>query len=126
MMLPSFIRSFGDARHLTIAVPASNCARSDTGATRVDERSPQSPGTRDRPEADQGSTGVFAGATRRREAPTLSRGRRRIRERTACSRHAAPIGALPVAADVGREKDIKNLVVATIEHFRRSEVAGPT
>ena len=44
----------------------------------------------------------------------------------ACSRHAAPIGALPVAADVGREEDIKNLVVATIEHFRRSEVAGPT
>ena len=47
-------------------------------------------------------------------------------DQEACSRHAAPIGALPVAADVGREKDIKNLVAATIEHFRRGEVAGPT
>jgi NAD(P)-dependent dehydrogenase (short-subunit alcohol dehydrogenase family) len=30
----------------------------------------------------------------------------------ACEREAAPIGALPVAADVGREEDIANLVSA--------------
>src|SRR4029079_2379819 len=83
---------------LTIAVPATNCARGDTGATRVDERNPQSLGTRDRPEADQGSTGVFAGATRRREAPTLSCGRRRIRERPATNINSK------VAVDGRRER----------------------
>src|SRR5512133_667804 len=35
-------------------------------------------------------------------------------DQEACNRHAAPIGALPVAADVGREDDIRNLVAATI------------
>ena len=39
-----------------------------------------------------------------------------------CNRHAAPIGALPVGADVGREKDIKNLVAATIGHFGRIDL----
>src|SRR6185437_16753315 len=40
----------------------------------------------------------------------------------ACNRHAAPIGALPVAADVGREEDIEHLVKATIERFGRIDL----
>ena len=40
----------------------------------------------------------------------------------ACERHAAPIGALPVAADVGREEDIKNLVATTVGHFGRIDL----
>ena len=36
----------------------------------------------------------------------------------ACEREAAPIGALPVAADVGREEDIANLVAATDRALR--------
>ena len=36
-------------------------------------------------------------------------------DQEACNRYAAPIGALPVAADVGREEDIEDLVAATIE-----------
>jgi NADP-dependent 3-hydroxy acid dehydrogenase YdfG len=40
-------------------------------------------------------------------------------DQEACNRHAAPIGALPVAADVGPEEDIKNLVA---EHFGRVDL----
>ena len=40
----------------------------------------------------------------------------------ACEREAAPIGALPVAADVGREEDIANLVSATIDRFGRIDL----
>jgi NAD(P)-dependent dehydrogenase (short-subunit alcohol dehydrogenase family) len=40
----------------------------------------------------------------------------------ACERHAAPIGALPVAADVAREEDIKNLVASTVGHFGRIDL----
>jgi NAD(P)-dependent dehydrogenase (short-subunit alcohol dehydrogenase family) len=43
-------------------------------------------------------------------------------DQEACDRHAAPIGAFPVAADVGREEDVKNLVAATIEHFGRIDL----
>jgi NAD(P)-dependent dehydrogenase (short-subunit alcohol dehydrogenase family) len=40
----------------------------------------------------------------------------------ACERQAAPIGALPVAADVGREEDIANLVSATVDRFERIDL----
>ncbi len=40
----------------------------------------------------------------------------------ACNSHAAAIGALPVAADVGREEDVEHLVAATIEHFGRVDL----
>ena len=40
----------------------------------------------------------------------------------ACDRQAAPIGALPVAADVGREQDIANLVATTVDHFGRIDL----
>ncbi|WP_392970564.1 SDR family NAD(P)-dependent oxidoreductase [Streptomyces sp. LN245] len=40
----------------------------------------------------------------------------------ACDREAAPIGAFPVAADVGREEDIANLVQATIDRFGRIDL----
>ena len=40
----------------------------------------------------------------------------------ACEREAAPIGAFPVAADVGREEDIANLVTRTIERFGRIDL----
>jgi NAD(P)-dependent dehydrogenase (short-subunit alcohol dehydrogenase family) len=40
----------------------------------------------------------------------------------ACDRQAAPIGALPVAADVGREDDIANLVSTTVERFGRIDL----
>jgi NAD(P)-dependent dehydrogenase (short-subunit alcohol dehydrogenase family) len=40
----------------------------------------------------------------------------------ACERQAAPIGALPIAADVGREEDIANLVSATVDHFGRIDL----
>jgi len=43
-------------------------------------------------------------------------------DQEACNRHAAPIGALAVAADVGREEDVKNLVAATIERFGRIDL----
>jgi NAD(P)-dependent dehydrogenase (short-subunit alcohol dehydrogenase family) len=43
-------------------------------------------------------------------------------DQEAGNRHAEPIGALPVAADVGREEDIKNLVAATMEHFGRLDL----
>ena len=39
-----------------------------------------------------------------------------------CEEHAAPIGALPVAADVGREEAIENLVEATVDHFGRIDL----
>jgi len=39
-----------------------------------------------------------------------------------CEREAAPIGALPVAANVGREEDIAHLVSATIERFGRIDL----
>ena len=39
-----------------------------------------------------------------------------------CEREAAPIGAFPVAADVGREDDIANLVTATIDRFGRIDL----
>jgi NAD(P)-dependent dehydrogenase (short-subunit alcohol dehydrogenase family) len=40
----------------------------------------------------------------------------------ACERQAAPIHALPVAADVGKEEDIANLVATTIDHFGRIDL----
>jgi NAD(P)-dependent dehydrogenase (short-subunit alcohol dehydrogenase family) len=40
----------------------------------------------------------------------------------ACERAAGPIGALPVAADVGREEDIANLVSAAIDRFGRLDL----
>jgi len=40
----------------------------------------------------------------------------------ACEREAASIGALPVAADVGREQDIANLVSTTVDHFGRIDL----
>jgi NAD(P)-dependent dehydrogenase (short-subunit alcohol dehydrogenase family) len=40
----------------------------------------------------------------------------------ACERSAAPIGAFPVAANVGREEDVANLVSATVEHFGRIDL----
>src|SRR5262249_30280799 len=39
-----------------------------------------------------------------------------------CEREAAPIGALPVAANVGREADIEHLVAATMERFGRIDL----
>ena len=43
-------------------------------------------------------------------------------DQDACDRQAAPIGAFPVAADVGREDDIKHLVATTIERFGRIDL----
>jgi NAD(P)-dependent dehydrogenase (short-subunit alcohol dehydrogenase family) len=43
-------------------------------------------------------------------------------DRDACRRHAAPIGALPVAADVGREADVEHLVAATVGEFGRIDL----
>jgi NAD(P)-dependent dehydrogenase (short-subunit alcohol dehydrogenase family) len=40
----------------------------------------------------------------------------------ACERQAAPIGAMPVAADVSREQDIEKLVAATIGRFGRLDL----
>jgi NAD(P)-dependent dehydrogenase (short-subunit alcohol dehydrogenase family) len=40
----------------------------------------------------------------------------------ACEREAAPIGAFPVAADVGREDGVANLVAATIDSFGRIDL----
>jgi NAD(P)-dependent dehydrogenase (short-subunit alcohol dehydrogenase family) len=40
----------------------------------------------------------------------------------ACAREAASIGAIPVAADVGREEDVANLVATTIERFGRIDL----
>jgi NAD(P)-dependent dehydrogenase (short-subunit alcohol dehydrogenase family) len=40
----------------------------------------------------------------------------------ACERFAGPLGAVPVAADVGKEADIQNLVTKTIEHFGRIDL----
>ena len=40
----------------------------------------------------------------------------------ACERRAAPIGAFPVVANVGREEDIANLVSATIDRFGRIDL----
>ncbi len=40
----------------------------------------------------------------------------------ACEQHAAPIGALPVAADVSREADVANLVSAAIDEFGRIDL----
>ena len=40
----------------------------------------------------------------------------------ACERAAAPIDAFPVAADVGREPDIANLVSTTIDRFGRIDL----
>ena len=40
----------------------------------------------------------------------------------ACERQAMPIGALPVAADVGREEDIERLVSATVDRFGRVDL----
>ena len=39
-----------------------------------------------------------------------------------CERVAEPIGAFPVAANVGREEDIANLVSATVERFGRIDL----
>jgi NAD(P)-dependent dehydrogenase (short-subunit alcohol dehydrogenase family) len=43
-------------------------------------------------------------------------------DQTACEHHAAPIGALPIAADVGREQDIARLVATTIERVGRIDL----
>ena len=43
-------------------------------------------------------------------------------DQQACERHAGPIGAYPVAADVGREEDIERLVNATVEKFGRIDL----
>jgi gluconate 5-dehydrogenase len=40
----------------------------------------------------------------------------------ACDRQAAPIAALPVAADVGRDEDIANLVSTTVDRFGRIDL----
>jgi NAD(P)-dependent dehydrogenase (short-subunit alcohol dehydrogenase family) len=40
----------------------------------------------------------------------------------ACERTATSIGAFPVAADVGREEDVANLVSATIDRFGRIDL----
>ena len=40
----------------------------------------------------------------------------------ACERTAAPIGALPVAADVGKENDVATLVQTTVDHFGRIDL----
>jgi NAD(P)-dependent dehydrogenase (short-subunit alcohol dehydrogenase family) len=40
----------------------------------------------------------------------------------ACEREAEPIHALPVAADVGQEEDIANLVATTLDHFGRIDL----
>jgi NAD(P)-dependent dehydrogenase (short-subunit alcohol dehydrogenase family) len=40
----------------------------------------------------------------------------------ACAREASPIHALPVAADVGKEEDIANLVATTVDHFGRIDL----
>ena len=43
-------------------------------------------------------------------------------DQQACERHAGPIDAYPVAADVGREEDIERLVNATVEKFGRIDL----
>jgi NAD(P)-dependent dehydrogenase (short-subunit alcohol dehydrogenase family) len=43
-------------------------------------------------------------------------------DQEACDRQAAPIGAFPVAADVGREDDVKDLVAAAIGRFGRIDL----
>ncbi|MFD3400108.1 SDR family oxidoreductase [Kribbella sp. NPDC058693] len=43
-------------------------------------------------------------------------------DQDSCEKHAEPIGALPVAADVGREEDIARLVAATVERFGRIDL----
>lgn len=43
-------------------------------------------------------------------------------DQEACSRHAEPIGALPVAADVGREDHVHHLVDATVAKFGRVDL----
>jgi NAD(P)-dependent dehydrogenase (short-subunit alcohol dehydrogenase family) len=40
----------------------------------------------------------------------------------ACERQAGPIGALPVAADVGREEDVANLVSTTVRRLGRIDL----
>jgi NAD(P)-dependent dehydrogenase (short-subunit alcohol dehydrogenase family) len=40
----------------------------------------------------------------------------------ACQRAAAPIGALPVAADVSREEDVEHLVATTVEQLGRIDL----
>jgi NAD(P)-dependent dehydrogenase (short-subunit alcohol dehydrogenase family) len=40
----------------------------------------------------------------------------------ACEEHAAPIGAFPVAADVGAEGDVEHLVAATVDRFGRVDL----
>ena len=44
-----------------------------------------------------------------------------LRQET-CEREAAPIGAFPVAADVGREEHIEHLVATTVERFGRIDL----
>jgi NAD(P)-dependent dehydrogenase (short-subunit alcohol dehydrogenase family) len=43
-------------------------------------------------------------------------------DQESCNRHAEPIGAFPVAADVGHEEDIENLVAATIQQLGRIDL----
>ncbi len=40
----------------------------------------------------------------------------------ACEEKAAPIGALPVAADVSEERDVANLVATTVDRFGRIDL----
>jgi NAD(P)-dependent dehydrogenase (short-subunit alcohol dehydrogenase family) len=43
-------------------------------------------------------------------------------DQKACDRHAEPLGAFPVAADVGREQAVQHLVEATIDRFGRIDL----
>jgi NAD(P)-dependent dehydrogenase (short-subunit alcohol dehydrogenase family) len=43
-------------------------------------------------------------------------------DQAACERHAGEIGAFPVAADVGKEEAVANLVADTVEKFDRIDV----
>ncbi len=44
-------------------------------------------------------------------------------DQKACDRHAEPLGAFPVAADVGREEAVHHLVEATIDRFGRIDLS---
>ena len=43
-------------------------------------------------------------------------------DQEACEQHAQAIGAVPVAADVSREEDVRHLVEATMDHFGRIDL----
>src|SRR5262249_25080111 len=68
-----------------------------------------------------GAQGIGLGLVTR-FAQEGARGVRSDLNQEACERSAAPIGALPVAADVSREEDIANLVSTTVDHFGRIDL----